>query len=180
MRVEPESATCPLCEGPVKVQKSRPRQGKTLSHGDFEAWETVVVCIAGCRHPSGEKAIRRAAMLVGELPPQRVVGYDVVVYVGIKRYLEHGQREEIRSALETDYGITLSSGEVSNLAQLFLDYMLRLHKRRIEEIRAALDSDGGYPLHIDATGEDGRGTLFVAFVGWRRWVLFHLAFKMIL
>ncbi len=29
----------------------------------------------------------------------------------------------------------------------------------------------GYPLHVDATGENGRGTLFVAYAGWRHWVL---------
>jgi hypothetical protein len=110
-------------------------------------------------------------MLIGEFPPQRVVGYDVIVFAGIKRCLEHWQREEIRGALETRYGITLSCGEVSNLSRLFLDYILRLHKARIKELRSALDSDGGSPLHIDATGEDGRGTLFVAFAGWRRWVL---------
>jgi hypothetical protein len=110
-------------------------------------------------------------MLVGQFPPKRVVGYDVIVYVGIKRYLEHGQREEIRAALETEYGIKISSGEVSNLERLFLNYMLRLHKAHVKELRTALDSDGGYPLHIDATGEDGRGTLFVAFAGWRHWAL---------
>src|SRR4030067_82440 len=27
------------------------------------------------------------------------------------------------------------------------------------------------PLHCDATGEDGRGTLMVAYNGWREWVL---------
>jgi len=171
VRVEPESGGCLICGRPMKVQKSRARQGRTLTHGEFEAWETVEVCVSGCRYPSGEKVIRRAAVLVGELPPLRVVGYDVIVFVGIKRYLEHWQREEIRCALETEYGITLSCGEVSNLARLFLDYMLRLHKAHIKELRAALESDGGYPLHIDATGEDGRGTLFVAFAGWRRWVL---------
>ena len=171
VRVAPESGGCPLCGGPVKVQKSRSRQGKTLKHGEFEAWETVEVCVSRCRNPSGEWVTRRAAMLVEQFPPQQVVGYDVIVYVGIKRYLEHGQREEIRSALETAYGITISSGEVSNLERLFLNYMLRLHKAQVKEIRAALESDGGYPLHIDATGEDGRGTLFVAFAGWRHWVL---------
>ena len=171
VRVEPESGLCPLCEGPMKVQKSSPRHGKTLSHGEFEASETVYVCASGCRYPSGKLATRRSAMLVGEFPPQRIVGYEVIVYVGIKRYLEHGQREEIRSALESEYGIFISSGEVSNLERLFLDYIRRLHMAHIKELRAVLENDGGYPLHIDATGEDGRGTLFVAFAGWRKWVL---------
>ena len=171
VRVEPDDRTCPLCGGPGKVQKSGPRQGKTLSHGEFVAWETVVVCKAGCKYPSGEKATRRAAMLVEEFPTQREYSYDVIVYVGIKRYLEHMQREEIRSALKKEHDITISTGEVSNLSRLFLEYMLRLHKSHIKELRAALESDGGYPMHYDATGEDGRGTLFVVFAGWRKWVL---------
>ena len=29
----------------------------------------------------------------------------------------------------------------------------------------ALAEDGGYSLHVDATGEDGRGSLFVAYTG---------------
>jgi len=171
VRVEPESATCPLCGGPTKVQKSGPRHGRTLSHGEFKAWETVLECKAGCKYPSGEKATRRAAMLVEQFPTQHEFAYDVIVNVGIKRYLEHGQREEIRSALKKERDITISTGEVSKLSRLFLEYMLRLHKSHIKELRAALESDGGYPMHYDATGEDGRGTLFVVFAGWRKWVL---------
>jgi hypothetical protein len=94
-----------------------------------------------------------------------------MVFVGMQRYLEHRQREEIRAALVANYGILLSCGEVSNLAKVFLDYLLRVHTECADELCAALMADGGWPLHIDATGEDGRGTLFVAFAGWRRWVL---------
>jgi hypothetical protein len=46
-----------------------------------------------------------------------------------------------------------------------------LHESRAPQLRKALDDDGGWPLHVDATGEDGRGTLLVALAGWRRWVL---------
>lgn len=107
------------------------------------------------------------------------MGYDVIVFVGIQRYLEHRQREEIRAALVVNYGITLSCGEVSNLAKVFLAYMVQsilgafdeLHTARAKDLRTALMADGGWPLHIDATGEDGRGTLLVVLAGWRRWVL---------
>jgi hypothetical protein len=34
-----------------------------------------------------------------------------------------------------------------------------------------LAADGGWPLHVDASGEDGTGTLLAAFAGWRQWVL---------
>jgi hypothetical protein len=38
-------------------------------------------------------------------------------------------------------------------------------------LKAALASDGGWPMHVDATGEDGRGTLLLVMAGWRHWVL---------
>lgn len=103
--------------------------------------------------------------------PRRVVGYDLMVHIGLQRFLHHRQREEIRSGLENDYGILLSSGEISLLALLFLDYLNRLHQSRAPVLRATLEADGGWPLHLDATGEDGRGTLLVVFAGWRQWVL---------
>ncbi len=46
-----------------------------------------------------------------------------------------------------------------------------LHRKNAVAIRQALARDGGYTLHIDATGEDGRGTRLVAYAGERRWVL---------
>jgi hypothetical protein len=94
-----------------------------------------------------------------------------MTFVGLQRFLHHRQREEIRSSLLHKHGIPLSSGMISNLAKLFLRYMHKLHNSHIEQIRNALADDGGWPLHIDATGEDGRGTLLVALAGWRRWVL---------
>ena len=103
--------------------------------------------------------------------PGRVVGYDVMVFVGRERFCSYRQREEIRKDLFRKHGIDLSTGEVSNLAGRFLAYLQALHTRRAPELQAALASDGGWPLHIDTTGEDGRGTLLVAFAGWRQWVL---------
>jgi formylglycine-generating enzyme required for sulfatase activity len=65
-------------------------------------------------------------------------------------------------------GIRLSTGEISKLGRRFLTYLERLHWARANRLRAALEADGGWPLHIDATGEQGRGTLLVAYTSWRR------------
>jgi len=137
----------------------------TLTHGRFRLRQTVRVCASGCR---GKK---RPGALAGLIPPRGVVGYDVMVHVGLERFLRHRQREEIRVSLEADHGISLSSGEISVLAARFLTYLERLHHASAPALRAALAAGGGWPLHIDATGEDGRGTLLVAFAGWRQWVL---------
>ena len=153
----------------MHVQKTTPRHGVTLEHGRFIARETTHICAASCKK-DGVLITRRAQALATRLPPKGTVGYDVIVYVGLKRYVEHQQRDEI-VALLAERGIVLSTGEISALCRRFLLYVEALHEARAPELRAALHADGGWPLHIDATGEDGRGTLLVALAGWRRWVL---------
>ena len=169
--VEETPGVCPLCGGPMLVQKSVSRLGRTLEHGVFEARETVHVCADGCQWPSGALVTRRAAALSERLLPRSMVGYDVLTFVGCQRFLEHRQRDETAAALRERYGLDLSSGEISRLALLFVDYLERLHEARSDALRDTLENDGGWPMHLDATGEDGRGTLLVVLAGWRQWVL---------
>lgn len=85
--------------------------------------------------------------------------------------MHHRQREEIRTALLDEHAVSESTGEVSVLERRFLTYLQRLHVARCGAIAQAFADDGGWPLHVDATGKDGRGTLFIAYAGWRRWLL---------
>lgn len=163
---------CPVCEtNQWHVLKTTPRQGKTLDHGQFETRETVFFCAEGCRHPSGAVVTSRSCELHDRLLPDSIVGYDVMVFIGRRRFLDHQQREAIRTELFEHHGVQLSTGEVSALAQRFTDYMVRLHYARADALRAELLKDGGWPMHVDATGEHGRGTLFVVLAGWRKWAL---------
>ena len=153
------------------VQKTIHRYVVTLAHGRVRVNETVQVCAAGCVLPSGARLTHRSGELRRLVPPGSVFGYDVEVAVGLARFLRHRQREEIRSELVSTHGVTLSSGQVSALANRFARHLQVLHTAKAQEIRAAMEADGGYPLHVDATGENGRGTLLVAYAGWRHWVL---------
>lgn len=152
------------------VQKTSPRTGCTLAHGPFDAQETVYVCGAGCRWPSGTRVTRRAACLGQALVKNANVGYDVLAFVGMQRFLHQQRRQDIQAAL-VDQGVRISDGEVSALCRRFVLYVARLHRLRSSELKRALEQDGGWPLHVDATGEAGRGTLLLAMAGWRRWVL---------
>jgi hypothetical protein len=162
---EPPPERCAACGNSTRVQKTWERTGVTLEHGSFRLRQTVRVCVSGCR---GKRSIGTLAALI---PPRSVIGYDVMVYVGLERFLHYRQREEIRASLAADYGLSLSSGEISVLSHRFLAYLARLNQASSPALKAALAADGGWPLQIDATGEDGRGTLLVAFTGWRQWVL---------
>ena len=154
----------------MHVQKTLQRRAVTLAHGLFRVREVVYVCGRRCKR-QGSLVTRRDPALTELIPPKSTVGYDIMVYVGIERFVGHRQREEIRTALEKDHGIHLSCGEISELGKRFVIYLEALHRDAAPALRAALAADGGWPLHIDATCEDGRGTLLVAFAGWRRWVL---------
>lgn len=171
VHVDADVTTCPQCSGPTEVQKSTPRNIATLEHGRFVAMETVRVCASRCRRPDGGPWTIRCQRLSQRVAPGSIDGYDVEVYVGRQRYLHSRQREEIRQSLLREHGIQLSSGQVSVLATRFLRHLVALHHKKATALRQALAKDGGYGLHIDATGEDGRGTLLVAYADKRQWVL---------
>ena len=161
---------CRVCRRWMHVQKTVARQGITLAHGRFRTRETVYICPSGCLE-AGAPVRQRASSLAELLPPGSILGYDVMVQVGLDRFLRHRQRDEIDEGLKSDYGIHASNGAISELARRFLIYIESLHRACAPSLRAALENDGGWPLHIDTTGENGRGMLLVAYAGWRRWVL---------
>lgn len=162
---------CAICQNEMQVQKSYTHRGRTLAHGSFAVSETFWVCGNGCRYPSGRKVVQRAPSVAQTLLPHSSIGYDVMVTVGLLRYLHHRQREEIQEELSAQYGVYLSTGTISELTVRFTDYIARLHQAKAGQLKAVLDQDGGWPLHLDATGESGRGTLLVVMAGWRKWVL---------
>ena len=170
MRVEIDESErgCAICGSKMGVRKTRERQGVTMAHGSFRAHQTERMCLAGC-HGRGTKAQPPAA-LAKLLLPRSTVGYDVMVAIGMGRYVGGRQRESMRTEL-SERGITLSTGQISRLGHRFLDYLVELHHDRAPALRAALATDGGWPMHLDATGEQGRGTLFAVLAGWRHWVL---------
>src|SRR5437879_4179204 len=166
---EPPEA-CAVCGGRMNVQKTIQRWGKTLAHGLFRVRETIYACAS--RRKKGHRVVTaRSSFLAQLLLPHSTVGYDLLVYVGCQRFVYYRQREEMRAELKERYGIVLSTGEISALGRRFLVYLEALHQKQSPALRAALEADGGWPLHIDATGEDGRGTLVTAWASWRGWVL---------
>ncbi len=161
---------CAVCGIGMRVQKTVRHTGVTLAHGWFRVRETVYVCASGCKK-EGRLVSARSLNLAKLLLPKSVAGYDVMVHIGLERFVHRRQRKEIRTDLERLHGIVLSTGEISGLGRRFLTYLEALHRRSAPALRAAMEADGGWPLHIDATGEDGRGTMVAAFAGWRGWVL---------
>ncbi|MEA3278791.1 MAG: hypothetical protein U9Q81_26535 [Pseudomonadota bacterium] len=159
-----EGEQCPICGSTLKVYKSRSRQVITLEPGPFQAIETLKQCSKDQSHP-----VMRSNALARVVKPRQRYGYDIIVHAGCARYLENKQRGEIQAELNRQWGIELSVGSLSHLCDRFLIHLEALHLARVSQLRAALGE--GYPLHIDATCEHGKGGLFVCMDGWHGWVL---------
>ena len=159
-----EAEACPICAGPVEVQKSKKRKIFTFQSGVLNAKEIRKKCTLDTTHP-----IMCSDELACLVKSHQRYAYDLIVYVGLARYLRGKQREEIRAELYQKRDLTLSDGSISNLCDRFLIYFEALHLARLPELRRAMQA--GYPLHLDATCEHGKGGLFVCMDGWRDWVL---------
>ena len=148
----------------MQVQKSKRRKIFTFQSGVLNAKEVRKKCSQDATHP-----IMCSDELAHLVKPHQRYAYDLIVHVGLARYLRGKQREEIRDELYQERGVTLSNASISNLCDRFLTYFEALHLARVPELRHAMQA--GYPLHLDATCEHGKGGLFVCMNGWRGWVL---------
>ena len=160
-----EADNCAVCQAPLEVVRTKNRTVATYAEGLFEALEVQKKCSAYSLHP-----VIKSDALARIVRPRQRFGYDLIVYVGLARYLRKKQREEIRDELFRKRGFKLSAGSVSNLCDRFLLYLEVLHLVRAPYLKAVMQ-EHGYPLHIDATSEYGKGGLFVCMDGFKKWVL---------
>lgn len=168
--LEPQNRDCPQCLKSMRFQKSRIAYPVTLKYGQLTTRVVTYACPNRCRNFNGNLETQGPEVLRRLVPKGSNYGYDVEVFVGIERWLNHRQREEIRDMLATKK-ISISTGEISNQARRFVEHFGKLHRSRSDVLGEKLLEDGGYPLHIDATCEDGSGTILVAMAGWRKWIL---------
>ena len=156
---------CAVCGAPTVIARSKNRTVVTYAEGMFEAVEVQKKCSVDSFH-----SVMKSEALARIVRPRQRFGYDLIVYVGLMRYLKKKQREEICEELFRKRAIKLSAGTVSNLCDRFLLYLEALHLVRSPYLKAVMQ-EHGYPLHIDATSEHGKGGLFVCMDGFRNWVL---------
>ena len=80
----------------------------------------------------------------------------VTIAVGLLRWLMDYQISEIQILLESR-GISISTGEISNLSREFLLHFYCIHRRHMKDMELK-----EYMLHLDGTGESGGEIVFMA------------------
>ena len=131
---------------PWQVLKTRQREVVTFSIGPWIARETI------WRHPatgqlSGSADLRRM------VAPGCTYGYDVVVEVGRRLFVEAQSVRQVRALLHQSH-VQLSATTVADLGRRFIVLLALAHRRCTGRLRQAISLQGGYILHLDATYED--------------------------
>ena len=148
------------------MARSKNRTVITYEAGEFEAKEIQKKCSSDSYHP-----VVKSKTLARVVHSKQRFGYDLIVHVGLARYLQKKQRYEIQDELLRSRNIRLSTGTISNLCDRFLLYLEVLHLVRSPYLKVTMQ-EYGYPLHLDATCEYGKGGLFVCMDGFRNCVLY--------
>jgi len=153
---------CPICVEPTAYYKTtKKRTVTTLRYGPVSFRESQAVCSRHRYRPEDNTPIIYGSYFVRSLaPPKAHIGYDVIVEIGKKRFLDNRQIEEIVQDLSA-HGITISGSCVSRWADYFGAAVECLHHTKIKKLKRIIDGNGGYLLHIDATTESKADTVFV-------------------
>lgn len=136
--------TCVECGSSLIVEKVKSRVIYTVAYGRISARETIKIC------PVCQTTYRSE-----ELPQIVKSGsnysYDCMVEVGILRYEEKRQIDEIQDIFRNKHQLLVSTTQIRRMTYSYLDYLGRLHYSSAEKINATMNSQGGYILHVDST-----------------------------
>jgi hypothetical protein len=158
---KPDDRFCPICAQDLGVKKTRKKTAATMDIGMFSAYETILTCnndkCASYHQYFSQKLL--------ELIPYRCkFGYDVLVFVGKKLFLQCRNIQEIKSQLK-ESNIAISESEIEYLAKKFILYLAIAHKESREKLKKFMNQKGGYILHLDSTCEGDSPHLMVALDG---------------
>ncbi len=151
-----EQEGCSRCGAPLHVRLTRRRTVHSIRYGTFLAVERQGYCLQHRQLPPA-----RCEQLARIVAPGSNHAYDVLVRVGLARFLECRQDEQIRDELCRKHGIELGRSTVSYLARKFVAYVQLVHQESTLALRGAMDARGGYILHIDGTCEEASRVLLV-------------------
>jgi hypothetical protein len=156
-----DEAVCPGCGHNLGVEKTRTKKAATMDIGMFNACETILTCT---NNKCSSHRSYISQKLLKLIPYRCKFGYDVLVFVGKKFFLQCRDVKEIKSKLQ-QLGIDISESEIAYLAKKFIAYLAIAHKESREKLKKFMNEKGGYILHLDSTCEGDSPHLMVALDG---------------
>lgn len=144
------------CDNPLLVRATRRRTVVSLAYGKFVA----VVREGACPSHPGLRPVR-SRELTRLVASGSNVAYDVLVRVGVLRFLECRQLGEIQADLSRRHGVEVPVRTIGHQARRFVAYVQAVHEQSVSLLRQDMVRRGGYILHVDGTCEEGSQVLLV-------------------
>ncbi len=141
----PDKKVCPDCGKQLNVLKTRTKSVATMHIGAFIARETLLYCTR-----CADNTVYACQDLERLVPRRCHFGYDVMVHVGEALFLKHLGNSEIIEELAAK-NIPISTSEIDYLGKKFIVTLALAHRRQAEKIKHAMQTKGGYILHLDST-----------------------------
>jgi hypothetical protein len=130
----------------LQVLKTRTRKVITLPIGQWIARERI------WSDPATDQ-VYPSAPLRRLVAPGCNYGYDVVVYVGRRLFVEAQPVRQILTQLAQRH-VHWSASTVADLGRRFIVLLSLAHRRCAGRLQQAMSLQGGYILHLDATYEE--------------------------
>ena len=140
------------CGRETTVLKTSVKTIATLDVGEFRAAETQT----SCKHC---QQVYRSDELRALTPHRGKFGFDVIEAIGRALFVRCRNETEIQAELAVR-NIPVSTSEISFLGKRFIVYLLLAHTECQQELKQAMQSKGGYILHMDGTCEGDSPHLF--------------------
>jgi hypothetical protein len=127
----------------------------SLAYGPIGAVERQGYCPRHRRQPPA-----RSEQLRRLVAPGCNIAFDVIASIGLARYLQCRQSQEIQLEL-SQHGVEISARTIRALSRRFVALVEIVHRESIPLLRRDMRDRGGYILHIDGTCEEGSRVLLV-------------------
>lgn len=162
IRLYPEKDSCIICEAKTNLLKTSTRDCFSFHLGRFTLIEGFSFC-NDHKYVSedSDHILKYHSQLAMEIVNRGFrVTIDMVVKVGLLRYRDNRQLEEIQAFLKCSSAkIDLSISTIGMISKRFLEYCKLLHRKYEYKIKEDMNSKGGYVANFDGTTEKKCGVI---------------------
>lgn len=162
IRLYPEKDACIICNEKTYLLKTSRKDCYSFHFGKFTLIEGFFFCkVHKYLSEGSDQVLKYYSRLATEIVDRGFrVTIDMVVKVGLLRYRDNRQLEEIQSFLKCSPArIDLPVSTIGMISKRFLEYCKLLHKKYEYKIREDISSNGRYVAHYDGTTEKKCGVI---------------------
>lgn len=162
IRLYPEEKACIVCNKKAKMLKTSKKDCYSFRFGKFRLIEGLFFCQDHKYLPENSSQILKyhSPLAIEIVDRGYRISIDLVVKVGLLRYRDNRQLEEIQSFLKCSSArIDLPISTTGLVAKRFLEYCKLLHEKYEFKIKNDINSNGGYVAHFDGTTEKMSGVI---------------------